>query len=188
MITEHARTQKVEESTGRPFGGHVVDERIAKRAEWEDLRLAACPGANRVNVANYSHGEEQVYEHTYTVTLRNGRPVSCTGPAFQHQSGDDPCKHMLAVADAPDVIAEAMPEPAPSAVTDSGAAVAAAPQSVNDDRETCLFCHHSTESNPYTVHIRRPAGPNVGDFVAKGHICEDCLEDDDQDWQYNGVR
>jgi hypothetical protein len=73
-----------------------------KRARWEHLRLAACPGAHRVNVANYSYGAAAARsgEHTYTVTVgEDGQPTDCRCPAAEYQPG--PCKHAVKVADAP---------------------------------------------------------------------------------------
>ena len=89
----------------------TADETTLKRARWEHLRLAACPGAGRVNVCNYSYGVAAARsgEHTYTVTVEAGEPTACTCPAAKYRDG--PCKHALAVADAPDVIAEAMGAP-----------------------------------------------------------------------------
>lgn len=184
MTRSNTSGQKAEESTGQPLAAYASDERAVKRAQWENMRLAACPGAGKVNVCNVSYGVAAKPEHTYTVTIENGMPVACTCPAFEHREGL--CKHCLAVAADEEVLAEATPEPTPpTAVADGGAVAAADSQTATDDRDTCLFCHRRTGLTPHTVHVRRPAGPNAGKIVAKGHICEDCLGDDDRDWQYN---
>ena len=80
----------------------AATEQTRKRAEWEHLRLAACPGANRVNVCNVSYGVQAKADHTYTVVVADGSPTDCGCPAAAYQPG--PCKHMVTVADAPDVI------------------------------------------------------------------------------------
>lgn len=112
-------------------------EKTLKRARWEHLRLAACPGARRVNVANYSYGVAAVRtgEHTYTVTLApDGQPTDCTCPAAEYQPG--PCKHAVAVADAPDVIADAMhgdSDPEPSSGADAARVAADGGQPATED-------------------------------------------------------
>ena len=83
----------------------TADETTIKRARWEHLRLAACPGTGRVNVCNVSYGVHEKADHTYTVTVEKGQPTDCGCPAAEYQSG--PCKHAVAVADHPDVIREA---------------------------------------------------------------------------------
>ena len=68
----------------------AVDEKTLKRARWEHLRLAACPGARHVNVTNYASGVEAARsgEHTYTVSVgRDGLPTECTCPAAKYQPG-----------------------------------------------------------------------------------------------------
>lgn len=87
----------------------AATEKTLKRPRWEYRRLAACPGERRVNVTNYSHSVAAARsgEHTYTVTVApDGLPSDYTCPAAEYQSG--PCKHAVAVADAPDMIGEAM--------------------------------------------------------------------------------
>ena len=106
----------------------AATEKTLKRARWEHLRLAACPGARRVNVTNYSYGVAGVRsgEHTYTVTVAvDGQPNDCTCPAAEYQPG--PCKHAVRVADAPEIVAEAMhedSEPEPTAAADAPRALA----------------------------------------------------------------
>ena len=87
----------------------AADEQTLKRARWEHLRLAACPGARHVNVTNYSYGVEAARsgEHTYTVSIgRDGLPTGCTCPADEYQPG--PCKHAVACAADREVLDEAM--------------------------------------------------------------------------------
>ena len=84
----------------------VADEQTLKRARWEPLRLAACPGTGRVNVCNLSYGVHEKADHTYTVTVDRGQPTDCTCPAASYQSG--PCKHVVAVAADREVLEEAM--------------------------------------------------------------------------------
>ena len=87
----------------------AADEKNLKRARWEHLRLAACPGARHVNVTNYSYGVQAARsgEHTYTVAIGpDGLPTECTCPADEYQPG--PCKHAVAVAADREVLDEAM--------------------------------------------------------------------------------
>ena len=87
----------------------IADEKTLKRARWEHLRLAACPGAHHVNVTNYSYGVEAAKggEHTYTVAIGpDGLPTECTCPADEYQPG--PCKHAVACAADREVLDEAM--------------------------------------------------------------------------------
>ena len=87
----------------------IADEKTLKRARWEHLRLAACPGARHVNVTNYSYGVEAARsgEHTYTVAIGpDGLPTECTAPADEYQPG--PCKHAVACAGDREVLDEAM--------------------------------------------------------------------------------
>ena len=84
----------------------AADEQTLKRARWEHLRLAACPGTRRVNVCNLSYGVHEKADHTYTVTVERGQPTDCTCPAAEYQSG--PCKHVVAVAADRAVLDEAM--------------------------------------------------------------------------------
>ena len=65
----------------------AADEKTLKRARWEHLRLAACPGARHVNVCNLSYGVHEKADHTYTVTVERGQPTDCTCPAATYQSG-----------------------------------------------------------------------------------------------------
>ena len=87
----------------------AADEKTLKRARWEHLRLAACPGARHVNVTNYSYGVQAARsgEHTYTVAIGpDGLPTECTCPADEYQPG--PCKHAVACAGDREVLDEAM--------------------------------------------------------------------------------
>lgn len=85
----------------------AADEKTLKRARWEHLRLAAVPGARRVNVCNVSYGVQEKAEHTYTVTIGpDGLPTDCGCPAAEYQSG--PCKHAVAVAGDREVLDAAM--------------------------------------------------------------------------------
>ena len=87
----------------------AADEKTLKRARWEHLRLAACPGARHVNVTNYSYGVQAARsgEHTYTVSIgRDALPTGCTCPADEYQPG--PCKHVVACAGDREVLDEAM--------------------------------------------------------------------------------
>jgi hypothetical protein len=86
-------------TTDHPLAEYAADEKTVKRARWEHLRLAACPGANRVNVCNLSYGVQAKADHTHTVAVRHGMPTECTCKSFEYRSGF--CKHMLAVADKP---------------------------------------------------------------------------------------
>jgi hypothetical protein len=104
----------------------AADEQTLKRARWEHLRLAAVPGAGRVNVCNVSYGVDAKLDHTYTVTVDRGEPIDCTCPAAEYQPG--PCKHVVAVGDAPAVIAAA-------AGGDGSEAAAATPAEDEDQDE-----------------------------------------------------
>ena len=59
----------------------------------EDYEFAALPAEGKVNVANHRHDDER--EHTYTVSMDDGRAVSCTCPSDKYHSGA--CKHRKAV-------------------------------------------------------------------------------------------
>lgn len=141
----------------------AASEKTLKRSQWEDLRLAACEGAKRVNVANHSYGDES--EHTYAVSVEAGEPIDCTCPAAEYQSG--PCKHALAVADAPDVIAEAMgatgPKPASTdtnvdraIATDGGTVAVTAPSDEHVERAQNLSRDARPELRGY-VDVQREA-------------------------------
>lgn len=102
------RQETVEQATTETTNAlaAAATEKTRKRARWEHFRFAACSGANYVNVTNYSYGVQaaRAGEHTYSVRLQNGTPVECGCPADKWQP---PCKHRVALADAPDVITEA---------------------------------------------------------------------------------
>jgi hypothetical protein len=106
----------------------AADEKTLKRARWEHLRLAACPGARHVNVTNYSYGVQAARsgEHTYTVSIGpDGLPTECTCPADEYQPG--PCKHAVACAADREVLDEAMhggSEPSTDANANANQAVA----------------------------------------------------------------
>ena len=112
MSTNETSGQETDEPT-RPAHSNelaaAATEKTLKRARWEHLRLAACPGARHVNVTNYSYGVEaaQGGEHTYTVAIGpDGLPTECTCPADEYQPG--PCKHAVACAGDREVLDEAM--------------------------------------------------------------------------------
>jgi uncharacterized Zn ribbon protein len=97
-MTTNATTQvKADASTDDyPLADYAISETTVKRARWENLQIAPCPGANRLNVCNYSHGVAAKADHTHTVTVDNGMPVTCTCAAFTYNDGL--CKHCLACA------------------------------------------------------------------------------------------
>jgi hypothetical protein len=106
-MTTNATTQvKADASTDDyPLADYAISETTVKRARWENLQIAPCPGANRLNVCNYSHGVAAKADHTHTVTTENGMPVECTCAAFTYNDGL--CKHCLAVADDPEAMKKA---------------------------------------------------------------------------------
>jgi hypothetical protein len=64
--------------------------------ETEDsYECTALPSVGKINVANLAHGRENVTEHTYTVSMDDGRAVSCTCPSDKYHDGA--CKHREAV-------------------------------------------------------------------------------------------
>lgn len=77
-----SRTQASEKS---------VDE---KRSEYEQFEFAVCPDGKHVNIKNVSYKESG---HTYTITVHDGEPVSCTCPHHEHR--DAFCKHLEATQD-----------------------------------------------------------------------------------------
>ena len=120
----------------------AADEKTLKRARWEHLRLAACPGARHVNITNYSHGVQAARsgEHTYTVSIaQDGLPTGCTCPADKYQPG--PCKHAVACAADREVLDEAMHDgSAPSTDADANQPVATDGGVTVGDPETCEQC------------------------------------------------
>ena len=84
----------------------AADEQTLKRARWEHLRLAACPGTGRVDVCNLSYGVHKKTDHTYTLTVECGQPTDCTCLAATYRNS--PCKHVVAVAGDQEVLDEAM--------------------------------------------------------------------------------
>ena len=122
----------------------AADEQTRKRARWEHLRLAACPGTGRVNVCNLSYGVHEKADHTYTVTVERGQPTDCTCPAAEYQSGL--CKHVVAVAADRAVLDEAMHGGSDSvrqyteADADANQAVATDGGAPVDELETCEQC------------------------------------------------
>jgi hypothetical protein len=133
-------------------------KKTLKRARWEHLCFAACPGTKRVNVTNYSYGVAAVWtgEHTYTVTLApDSQPESCTCPTAEYRPG--PCKHAVAVADAPDVIAEAA---AQASFTDGHIAVG--------ERLVTLL---RPQTAPHSTDRMRIDSNAFRWFSTSGHIC-----------------
>ena len=61
----------------------------------EDYEFCALPSVGKFNVANHAHGSENVTEHTYTVSLTDGRAARCTCLADTYHA--EPCKHRDAV-------------------------------------------------------------------------------------------
>lgn len=103
----------------QPSGQETDGESLAeKRARWEHLRLAPCIGAGKVNVCNYSYGVQAKNDHTHTVSVESGIPFDCTCPDWQYNNPEDGCKHMIAVSNAPDIMAEAQPDVATDGGTD----------------------------------------------------------------------
>lgn len=78
--------------TSESSDDHLND--VEKRARWESFSFVI-PCKGKVNVANHSHGENEVAEHTYTVTVEDGEATDCTCPAAEYHGF--PCKHALAV-------------------------------------------------------------------------------------------
>ena len=141
----------------------AADEKTLKRARWEHLRLAACPGARHVNVTNYSYGVQAARsgEHTYTVSIGpDGLPTGCTCPAAKYQSG--PCKHVVAVAADRAVLDEAMhggSEPSTDADADANQAIATDGGAPVDEPETCEQC---------------------GREGVESYVCDECAEAADE--------
>lgn len=69
-------------------------DKTAKRAQYEGFEFSI-EGPGRVRVTNASYGAEKD-DHTYTVTVTDGVPVSCGCPCDEHRGGA--CKHRVAVA------------------------------------------------------------------------------------------
>ena len=116
----------------------AADEQTLKRARWEHLRLAACPGTGRVNVCNLSYGVHEKADHTYTVTVERGEPTDCTCPAATYQSG--PCKHVVAVAADREVLDEAMHGDSEPSTDDDANQAVVTDGGRDPDPETCEQC------------------------------------------------
>jgi hypothetical protein len=106
-----------------PLADYAISPTTVKRAQWENLQVAACQNTNHCNVCNYSHPIAEKADHTHTVTLDHGMPIECTCKAFEYNEGL--CKHCLAVAADADAIETATPEQSTdttdaTAVTDGG--------------------------------------------------------------------
>ena len=67
----------------------AATEKTLKRDRWESLRFAACLGAGRVNVCNYSYGVKaaRLGDHTYTVTVEHGEPTRVPVPPRSTTAG-----------------------------------------------------------------------------------------------------
>jgi hypothetical protein len=110
MSTNTTTHVKADASTDEfPLAEYAISPKTVKRAQWENLQVAACQGTNHRNVCNYSHGGEEKADHTHTVTIENGMPVECTCGAFTYNNGL--CKHCLACANAPAAIETAESTP-----------------------------------------------------------------------------
>jgi hypothetical protein len=129
-MTTNATTQvKADASTDDfPLAEYAISPNTVKRARWENLQVAPCPGTNHCNVCNYSHGVAEKADHTHTVTVENGMPVECACAAFTYNDGL--CKHCLAVAADPEAMKKAEAEQPDNndtttekAVTDGGTTV-----------------------------------------------------------------
>jgi hypothetical protein len=71
------------ESTGLAHRNELAaaaDEKTLRRARWEYLRLAACPGTGCVNVCNLSYGVREKADHTYTVTVERDPLIAPVPP------------------------------------------------------------------------------------------------------------
>ena len=140
----------------------AADEKTLKRARWEHLRLAACPGARHVNVTNYSYGVQAARsgEHTYTVSIgRDGLPTGCTCPADEYQPG--PCKHAVACAADREVLDEAMhggSDPSTDADTNANQPVA----TDGGAREPNMTCENPDCGRRYNYVDEGPACPECG--------------------------
>ena len=73
----------------------TITEKTLKRSLWEDMAVTVCADGEHVNVANRSYGNDGV-GHTYTVTMADEVPSSCTCPHNTFHSAI--CKHMIFVA------------------------------------------------------------------------------------------
>lgn len=140
----------------------AASEKTLKRARWENFRFAPCEGAKRVNVTNDSYGDEatQTDEHTYTVNVEAGQPTDCTCPAAEYQSG--PCKHAVALADAPDVIAEAMGAESESKADTSEASTGRA---VATDGGTTTAATPSEGATETAQNLSRESRPELRGYV-----------------------
>lgn len=75
----------------------------------ETYEFGVAPNSGKVNVANLSYGEREAKNHTYTVTVQDGKAVSCTCPADTYHPGKG--KHREAVEENADVLYNADPDP-----------------------------------------------------------------------------
>lgn len=125
-----------------------ADATTRKRARWGSFSFVlAAAGDNgvKVNVANHSHGEDEVTDHTYTVTVDEGGPAECTCPAYEyHTDAGEACKHMVAVAETEPVLMAALECVAaggrltePDAVTDGGRAPVRPTDDVHCEQAGC---------------------------------------------------
>lgn len=77
-----------------------------------DYAFAPIPNEGKVNVANHSHGAENLLDHIHTVMIdETGRPVSCTCLGFKYGATT---KHLAAVEANQDVIDVADPSCCPN--------------------------------------------------------------------------
>ncbi|WP_282352508.1 SWIM zinc finger family protein [Haloferax volcanii] len=81
-----------------PVLPEFVPTRVLKRAQYEAFAFELLDGD--VRVRNESYADPSAHE--YRVRIRDGVPDSCSCPA--DASGDDPCKHRVAVAIRPRII------------------------------------------------------------------------------------
>jgi nitrite reductase/ring-hydroxylating ferredoxin subunit len=71
------------------------DARTAKRAQWEAFEFAV-PAPGLVNITNGSYAADEQPDHTYTVKVEDGVPVTCSWPSDEYNDGA--CKHRVSVA------------------------------------------------------------------------------------------
>lgn len=125
-----------------PSAATDVDERIRKRARWESFAFEV-PEPGKVTVVNHSYGVDPE-NHTYTVTVEEGRAVECSCLHYHHRKTT--CKHMVRVEEEPAVMAAASTSDK-ERVTDGG--VLALPESETEE------CHNGNPGCP---------GPNGDDL------------------------
>jgi hypothetical protein len=125
-------------------------ETVQKRAQWEAFEFAV-PEPGRVRVENYSHGAENVDEHTYDVDIEHGSAVACSCPFDEYNA--EACKHRTAVeANAPVLAA------ASGVVADGGVVTEETTDERPDDCECepwmddvdlpCFACHRAGYETP----------------------------------------